>query len=172
MKNFKLFGGKQIDDLGEYLRNYYKLNPRVKIFVGTDSLQNGKFTKYVTTVNMLHPEHLDENGNFHYSAGVHIVYRRDNVKRIRDIYSRLWRETELTFEVASYVHDALKDVWTQPLNINEKIPIVHLDFSAQPKFKSHQVHDVSVGYIKGQGFLCDVKPKAWAATYASDWLCH
>ena len=116
MKNFKLFGGKEIENLGEYLRNYYAKNPKVKFYVGTDSLQNGKFTKYVTTVCMLHPEHIDEKGMFHYSAGVHVVYHRENVKRIRDVFSRLWHETELTFEIAQYVHEALKDVWVGPLH--------------------------------------------------------
>lgn len=171
MKNFRLFGGIAIDDLGEYLRNYYAQNPRVIFYVGTDSLQNGKFTKYVTTVAMLHPEHLDEKGGFHYGAGVHLVYRRDNVKRIRDVFSRLWRETELTFEVSNYVHDALKDVWTGPLH-NEKVPIVHLDLNPDPKWKSHQVHDASVGYLKGSGFEVYSKPLSWASTYCADWLCH
>jgi predicted RNase H-related nuclease YkuK (DUF458 family) len=170
MKNFRKFGGQEIEDLGVYLRDYYAQYPRVKIFVGTDSLQSGKFTKYVTTVCMLHPEYID-NGKFHYSSGVHVVYRRENVKRIRDVFSRLWKETELTFEVSQYVHESLKEVWKQPLN-NEKIPIVHLDFSNQPQFKSHQVHDTSMGYIKGHGFEVYAKPMAWSATYASDWLCQ
>lgn len=171
MKNFRKFGGSEIENLGEYLRNYYAKNPTVKFYVGTDSLQNGKFTKYVTTVCMLHPEHLDEKGVFHYGAGVHIVYKRDNVKRIRDVFSRLWKETEMTYEVAQYVHESLIDVWKGPLN-NEKVPIVHLDFNPDPKWKSHQVHDSSVGYLRGQGFEVYTKDLAWAATYASDWLCH
>jgi len=172
MKNFKLFGGKEIDDLGVYLRDYYKLHPRVKIYVGTDSIQNGKYTKYVTAIGMLHPEYIGDYGDFHHSAGVHVIYNRENIKRIRDIFSRLWRETELALEVSTYVHDALKDVWTQPLNNNEKIPIVHLDFSHQPRFKSHQVFDASVGYIKGQGFEVKTKPEAFMATCGADHLCH
>ena len=171
MKNFRMFGGSEIENLGEYLRNYYANNPRVKFYVGTDSLQNGKFTKYVTVVAMLKPEYLDENGKFHFGAGAHLVYKRENVKRIRDVFSRLWKETELTQEVALFVHEALKDVWKGPMN-SEKIPIVHLDFSHQPKYKSHQVHDTSVGYIKGQGFEVHTKPDAWCATVAADWLCH
>jgi predicted RNase H-related nuclease YkuK (DUF458 family) len=171
MKNFKMFGGKEIEDLGEYLRNYYERNPRIRVYVGTDSLQNGKYTKYVTTICMVHPEHIDEKGMFHYGTGVHVIYRRENLNRIRDIFTRLWHETELSFEVAQLVHESLKDVWKQPLNI-EKVPIVHLDFSSQPKYKSHQAHDVSVGYIKGNGFHVETKPNAWCATVASDWLCH
>jgi len=171
MKNFKLFGGKEIENLGEYLRNYIKLNPRVKVYVGTDSIQNGKFTKYVTAIGLLKPEYIGEKGDFHYGEGVHIVFRRDNIKRIRDVYTRLWHETELTFEVASYVHEELKDVWKQPLN-NEKVPIVHLDLNPDPKWKSHQVHDSSVGYLRGYGFDVHTKNSAWAATCAADFLCH
>lgn len=169
MKDFKLVGGVEIENLGEYLRNYYAENPKVKFYVGTDSLQNGKFTKYVTTVCMRHGEYVDK-GRFHYGAGVHLVFKRDNVKRIRDVFSRLWRETELTLEVALYVHGELKDVWGQPLH-NERVPILHLDFNDSPKFKSHQVYDTSMGYLRGQGFEVYGKPAAWASSYAADWLC-
>jgi predicted RNase H-related nuclease YkuK (DUF458 family) len=169
MKDFKLVGGVEIENLGEYLRNYYKKNPKVKFYVGTDSVQNGKFTKYVTTVCMRHPEYVD-NGRVHYGAGVHLVFKRNNVNRIREVASRLWRETELTLEVALYVDDALKSVWKQPLN-NERVPIIHLDFNDSPKFKSHQVTDASVGWLTGEGFEVYTKPIAWAASTASDWLC-
>lgn len=171
MKNFKLFGGKEIENLGEYLRAYVELNPRTKVYIGTDSIQNGKFTKYVTAIGLLQPEYTGKMGDFHYGAGVHVIFRRDNIKRIREVYSRLWHETELTLEVATYVHDSLKDMWTQPLN-NERIPIVHLDLNSSPKFKSHQVHDISVGYLKGSGFEVHVKPEAFMATVSADHLCH
>ncbi len=171
MTDFKLLGGKGIDNLGEYLRKYYIENPNVKFYVGTDSLQNGKYTKYVTTVAMRHPEHTDENGHFHYGSGVHLVFKKENVTRIRDIFTRLWRETELSYNLANYVHDSLKDIWKQPLNDNKRIPIVHLDLNEQPKFKSNKVLDASIGYIKGMGFEVHSKPSAWCASVASDWLC-
>jgi predicted RNase H-related nuclease YkuK (DUF458 family) len=170
MKDFKLLNGKEIDNLGDYIRNYYNQNPKIKIYVGTDSIQNGKFTKYVTTVAMLHPEHIDENGKFHFGSGVHLVYRRQNIKKIKDVYTRLFHETELSIELANYVHDSLKNIWKSPTN-NKKIPIVHLDFNAEPNFKSYQVYDVSMGYISGLGFEVFSKPSAWCASVASDWLC-
>jgi len=171
MEKFKLVGGEKIDNLGEYLRNYYIKYPRVKFYVGTDSIQNGKFTKYVTSVAMLHPELLDENGHLiDHSHGVHLVFNKNNVPRIKDVFSRLWKETELTLEVAKYVDEELRDVWEEPLN-NKRIPIIHLDFSTDTKYKSNQVTDLSVGWLKGEGFEVYCKPSAWVASSGSDWLC-
>ena len=170
MKNFRLVGGNEIENLRNYLRNYYIEHPRIEFYVGTDSAQCGKHTKYVTTICMLHPEHIDELGKFHHGAGVHVVYKRENVQRIRDVYTRLWHETELTYEVAQYVHEIMKDIWKQPLN-NEKVPIVHLDLNRQPKYKSNSAHDASIGYLKGYGFEVYSKPQSWSSSYVADWLC-
>jgi predicted RNase H-related nuclease YkuK (DUF458 family) len=171
VKKFKLFGGVEVEDLGLYLRDYYKRYPRIKIYVGTDSMQGGRYTKYVTSIGLLHPEYKDENGQYHGGGGVHVIFRRDNVPRIREIFPRLWKETEFSLETAELVHEALKDMWTKPLN-NKKVPIIHLDFSAQPRYKSNQAHDASIGYIKGYGFEVHCKPDSWCASYLSDWLCR
>jgi predicted RNase H-related nuclease YkuK (DUF458 family) len=99
MKDFKLFGGQELEDLGEYLREYYDLYPDIEVFVGTDSAQHGKVTKYATAISLLHP-----------GKGVHVVFRRKIIRRERDMFTRLWNEVEYTREVADYVHDSLKDV--------------------------------------------------------------
>jgi len=157
MKDFKLFGGREIENLGEYLKEYYAQYPDIKIFVGTDSAQHGKVTKYATVVALLHP-----------GKGVHVVFRRVNIRRERDMFTRLWNEVEYTREVADYVHDIFEGIYEHPEN--EKIPTVHLDFNKSPKFKSNVVHDLSVGYMRGFGYRVESKSNSWASTFCADHL--
>jgi len=159
MKDFKLFGGEGIDDLGEYIKEYYAQYQDIEIYVGTDSAQHGKVTKYATAVSLLRP-----------GKGVHVVYRRITIKRERDMFTRLWNEVEMTREIGEYVHDVMKDVYEVKNKKNIKIPILHLDFNKQPKYKSNVVHDLSIGYLRGFGFDVSSKNTSWCATVAADLL--
>jgi len=158
MKDFKLFGGEGIDDLGEYLKEYYAQYPDIEIYVGTDSAQHGKVTKYATAVSLLRP-----------GKGVHVVYRRIIIKRERDMFTRLWNEVEMTREIGEYVHDIMQDVY-EIKDKNKKIPTLHLDFNKQPKYKSYVVHDLSMGYLKGFGFDVKSKSDAWCSSFCADHL--
>lgn len=158
MENFKLFGGQEIKDLGEYLREYYALHPDIQIFVGTDSAQHGRFTKYATAIAMVNP-----------GKGAHVVFQRFNIKRERDLFTRLWREVEYTREVADYVHESLKDVYVHD---TEKIPVIHLDFNKSPKHKSNMVHDAAMGYLKGTGYIVESKSDSWCASFCADMLAN
>lgn len=157
MENFRLFGGQELENLGEYLREYYAMYPDIKIYVGTDSAQHGKFTKYATVISLLRP-----------GKGVHVVYKRHNIRRERDMFTRLWNEVELTREVADYVHETLAEVYEH--KENERIPIIHLDFNKSPKHKSNIVHDLSMGYLTSFGYKAFSKPSSWCASYCADML--
>lgn len=158
MENFRLFGGQEIGNLGIYIKEYYALHPEVKIYIGTDSAQHGKYTKYATAVSFLHP-----------GKGVHVVYRKNSIKRERDLFSRLWNEVEYTREVAEYVHDIMNDIVDIKSN-NKKIPILHLDFNKSAKYKSNIVHDLATGYLKGLGFDVQSKSDSWCASFVCDFL--
>jgi len=158
MKDFKLFGGQELEDLGKYLLEYYAQYPDIKVYIGTDSAQHGKVTKYATAVSLLHP-----------GKGVHVVFKKISVRRERDMFTRLWNEVEFTREIAEYVHDVLSEVYEH--DENDKIPILHLDFNKQPRFKSNIVHDLSMGYLKGLGYSrVYSKPDSWCATFCADML--
>lgn len=158
MEDFKLFGGQEIKDLGEYLKQYYDKYPDIQVFIGTDSSQHGRVTKYATAIGLLRP-----------GKGVHVVYRKFSIPRQRDMFTRLWNEVEYTLEVANQVHDLMADYYKH--DENEKIPTLHLDFNKSPKYKSNIVHDSSVGYLKGFGYkTVFTKPEAWVASYVGDYL--
>lgn len=155
MEKFKLFGGEIIDDLSKYIGNYLNEFEDVEIYIGTDSSQKRNYTNYVTCISFLKPR-----------KGVHVIYSKNSVKKIRDNYTRLWRETEYSEEVATTVKQILID-----LGYRKNIT-VHLDYNKNPKYKSFIVHDAAMGYITSLGFLAESKNNSWCASVAADMLCQ
>jgi len=151
---FKLFGGDKLNDVGLYIREYLNSNPNVKIFVGTDSSQPNKYhTTFVTVVALLKP-----------TKGAHIIYKRENTKKIKDTFSRLWNEVEYSRVIADYIEETINN------NNENKIVTIHLDLNPSGKWKSSMVHDAAVGYLKGLGYNVETKPNSWASTSCADWL--
>ena len=157
MLKFKLFNGDDINDLEEYLKNYYAKNPDIIIYVGTDSAQHGRMTKYATIISFLHPR-----------KGGHVIYTKSNSKREKDLFNRLWKEVEYTREVADYIHSTLDGIYIK--TDDKKIPIIHLDFNKQSRYKSNVIHDISVGYLTGLGYKVETKDLAWAASVMADYF--
>ena len=196
MKNFKLFGGHIIDDVGQYSRDYLEgidaSNDEVLIYVGTDSKQLRKDTMYATVIAF-----------YHVFRGAHIIYKRKRVPKVRDIFQRLYKEVEMTKEVAEYMHAELKgsyvfkwnrenirielgkervhhmseDALNKVVKIyndkleHEKLVTCDLDLNPNPYWKSNMVHDAGVGVIKAHGFRVRTKPESWAAMCAADLIC-
>lgn len=154
VNEFKFFNGRHLDNAGDYIKKYIDRNPSVKIFVGTDSKQYKGYTKYVTAIGLLKPR-----------KGVHVIYKRNNTKKIKDIFSRLWNEVEYSRQVADYIEENVN-------NNGKKIVTVHLDINLDEKAKSNIVHDSAVGYLKGLGYEVETKPNSWAASKAADMLCR
>lgn len=186
MKGFKLFGGNQIKNVGEYILDYVAKYPEIMIFVGTDSVQLRKNTLYATAIVLYHP------GN-----GAHVIFKRHILPKIKDLYTRLWNEVEYTKKVAGFLNKNLegkyKFIWTkdtlrQYKNMNrmpsdhelneaneklkfEKLIFVDLDFNSSENHKSYIVHDAAVNLFKSLGYRVRTKPKAWAASCAADLVC-
>jgi len=175
MRTFKKFGGEQIYDVGEYLRNYIKQNPNIVIMVGCDSLQLRKKTQYAISVCLRHP------GN-----GVHVIFYRETVDKIKDFWTRLWGEVERSLEIAEYLETELNGHYKR-FEMNElknlgfethqnKLIDIHLDINSVPglnkKNKSNQLYQASTSYLKGMGYRVYAKPDSPAATYSADLLCR
>jgi len=154
---FKLFSGEKIDDVGQYLRDYYKKYPDIEVYVGCDSNNHGRITKYATVIALLRP-----------TKGVHVIYNKFSIKRQRDLFLRLWKETECALEASTIVQESLEDVY---LTDDKSIPTIHLDYNKQAKFKSHIVHDAAIGYLIANGFTkVQTKSDAWASSFCADML--
>jgi predicted RNase H-related nuclease YkuK (DUF458 family) len=153
MKKFRLYNGEVIDDIFEYMKEYLSLNPDVEIVVGTDSEQYNEYTTYVTVIGFIKPH-----------KGVHLVYTRNKIKKIKDLFSRLWNEIEYTRFIADNIEKNIN-------NSSKKLVTIHIDINNKLSGKSNIVHDSAVGYLKSLGYDVKVKPNSWAASKAADSLC-
>jgi uncharacterized protein len=133
-----------VADIQQFIRDAAALGQAVHI--GTDSLQTGRFTQFVTVVAVLTP-----------SKGGRAAYSREVVPRIQSLRERLlketWRSVELGMQVTSVVPGDLT---------------IHIDANPVLKHKSSQYVQELVGLVVGQGFQSLIKPDAWAASHAAD----
>ena len=148
--------GVLIASLAVYVDEYIKNSPiPVSVLVGTDSTQRGNSTVYATVV-CLYKE----------GKGGHVIYTRERVPRIVDLFMRLWQETQRSMEVIQYLQDELPDLPTKQIS-------VHFDLNPNPAHRSNIAHRASVGFAESFGILREniqVKPFAPAASCAADLL--
>lgn len=178
---FKKLGGEIITDIGAYAQAYLTSFPDTSVYVGTDSIQSGHFTKYVTVVAFYDETRRD---------GVHYLFSRDSTKRERDLFTRMWKELEMTLAVAEVLEKELegyvrrfkpeelvkmRDATCLPYAPNQT-KLVNLDIDINPDLgqgrnKSNVAYMSAKGYLTGLGYRARFKPHAWAATCAADMMC-
>ena len=155
-------GEVEISDIRQYVLDFkMKHGFDVQIWIGTDSKQAGPHTLYVTTICMVLPM----------NHGVHVIYKKLKIDKVPDIYTRLFKEGELSLEVC------------QALNMDDVE--MHLDYSPNPKRKSHNAGTAVFSWLAGLGeqmkndklvgkqtlypsFTVKNKPLASAASSAAD----
>lgn len=144
-------GNGQKINLTEYISRYSQIHPEVEIYVGCDSQNYRRHTVYVSTVLFRF-----------YQNGAHVVYRKEKVNKITDIWPRLWGELERSVELASYIRE----------QCGFSIKQIDLDFNQSPEFPSFSVYKAAVGYAESMGFVARAKPDLLYATSAANFLCH
>jgi len=116
------------------------------VHVGTDSLQAGRRTEFVTVVVILTPH-----------KGGRVAYRREVVPRITSLRERLlkevWRSVDLGLQLSPIVPGDLT---------------VHIDANPVVTHKSSAYVQELVGLVVGQGFKALIKPHSWAASHTAD----
>lgn len=127
---------------------YSKKYDDLKIYVGSDSQNRRYSTTYVVVIAFRY-------GN----RGAHFIYSRENVKKIRERYPRLWKEVEVSLEVANALKQAGVPVFR-----------VDLDFNEKEIARSSDMVKAARGWVIGSGFSCSVKPEEQIASRAADHL--
>jgi predicted RNase H-related nuclease YkuK (DUF458 family) len=145
---FKDISGKRIDTLAHTL-NILKKNPSVEIHVGSDSQSVGKQTIYCTVIAY-------RFGN----RGVHYVLSKTAVPLISDMWTRLWKEAELSIEVAEWISKLV------PLKIE-----IDMDYNEDENFQSYKLISAAKGWANSLGYKVNVKPNNQIATRAADHHC-
>lgn len=138
-------------DLISYCCDFTTRYPGTKIFIGTDSQNKGDVTRYVTVIAFRY-----EN------KGAHVIYTSKKVPRVKDTFTRLFNECELSLELAN---------WLQA-NTSLKVDCIELDYNSKKVTKSSPLVASTKGWCESLGFRTLVKPSELVAVRAADYFCR
>lgn len=149
MKVFKTIQGDRVDVVKHTIK-ILKEHPNAEIHIGTDSQNNKHITKYATVIAYRYG-----------SKGVHYIVYKQNIPRINDIFTRLWKETEMSLEIAEWLNQ----------HVNVKIQI-DMDYNSDEEYKSNKLISACKGWATSLGYIVNVKPDNQIATHAADHHCQ
>ena len=148
MRLFKNIKGERIDPVEhtlKILRDY----PNVKIHIGSDSQNIGKKTKYATVIAYRYG-----------SRGVHYILSKKTEILIKDMWTRLWKEAEMSIDIAQWL--------TNQVSVRVEID---MDYNSDENFKSSKLISATKGWANSLGYKVNVKPNNQIATKAADYHC-
>jgi uncharacterized protein len=148
--DFRILSTETQVPLYEYLKGYLSENSDIQIIIGCDSKNRDHETIYGIVI-VLYKE----------KRGGHVLYAKERIPRIRDRWTRLWREVEISVNLAN----ELKDKGFP------KAAFIDLDLNPDPKFKSNDVFRAAVGLVESMGYKARTKPHSLCASYAADKVC-
>lgn len=148
-KKFKKFGGKVLEDLGQYVREHIEKFPDETIYIGCDSdvRRNGRKIMYADVVAFYDN---DRNDGVHYifnrelTKGSQVKFKKTGEKNkdkelhkknlTSHIYLRIWHEVERLYEMGEYFERELEG-----------------------KYKRYSIEElVKMGYKSNQDKLVDI----------------
>jgi predicted RNase H-related nuclease YkuK (DUF458 family) len=135
-------------EISAYLKKYiqdHKFN-NLRIYVGCDSHNKGEFTTYVTTTVV----HVGD-------TGCHVLYDKQKVSRINDLWTRLWNEVEKSVTLANYLRE-------NGINIHN----IDLDLNDDEQYASNKLVKAARGYVESMGIKARIKPEILPAVSAAD----
>ena len=124
-RKFTVMGGRLKHDVCDYITAMTSESD-VQVHVGCDSQNHKRHTVYVTTVVFRFPNN-----------GAHVIYRRERLPKILDMWTKLWGETERSVELANLILE----------ECNLRVAQIDLDFNSDSKYASHKLVSASSGYI-------------------------
>ena len=148
MRLFKNIKGERIDPVEhtlKILRDY----PTVKIHIGSDSQNIGKKTKYATVIAYRYG-----------SRGVHYILSKKTELLIKDMWTRLWKEAEMSIDIAQWL--------THQVSVRVEID---MDYNSDENFKSSKLISATKGWANSLGYKVNIKPNNQIATKAADYHC-
>tara|TARA_X000000950_G_scaffold56067_2_gene67324 strand:- start:10284 stop:10733 length:450 start_codon:yes stop_codon:yes gene_type:complete len=148
MRLFKDVKGERIDPI-EHTLNILKNYPHVQIHIGSDSQNVGKKTKYATVIAYRYG-----------SRGVHYILSKKTEVIIKDMWTRLWKEAEMSIDVAEWL--------THQVSVRVEID---MDYNSDENFKSSKLISATKGWANSLGYKVNVKPNNQIATRAADYHC-
>ena len=149
-KYFKLENGERInviDHCSEILGKY----PNAQILIGCDSQNSKTNSKYSVVIV------------FRYGfSGAHFIYSNIKVPKIKDLFTRLFKECELSLEIAEYITH----------NTSYKVGAIELDFNDFKITKSTPLISATKGWCESLGYKVILKSGEMIAVKAADKICR
>lgn len=118
------------------------------IIVGTDS-QNSYKTKMVLVICLIDKGH-----------GGRYFYHIDWMKKIKDINTKIYTETEKSLEIARELNEFLHNN-----NVRAEVE-VHVDIGRHGKTK--ELIQGILGWVTSEGFTAKIKDESWVASTIAD----
>ncbi len=137
-------------DLLAHVRSELQRPNSTEVLVGSDSQNHGGHTIYTTAVVVRY-----------HRNGAHVLYLRERMARITDLWTRLWGEVERSLTVAEGLR-------------TQHIPVYHIDMdlNSDVRFGSNKLHAAAVGYVRSHGYEPHTKPELLMAGWAANVLCN
>lgn len=157
---FRKENGERVNVI-EHCKEVLSKQPNTKILIGTDS-QNSKCKRRVRR-GKKPATHYSTVIVFRYGLrGAHYIYRNIEVPRIRDLFTRLFKECEMSLEIAEYITK----------NSAYKVSAIELDFNDFKKTKSTPLISATRGWCESQGYQVVLKSGEMIACKAADHICR
>ena len=153
-------GGKV--DIISYTLDQVKKDPSCSIYVGCDSINRRDFTVYYVVIAYRYGSRISLDHRYPSGKGVHYIWKRYKVPRVRDMWSRLWNEMMYSLKFSKMIQDQT------PI----KIDSIDLDFNEDEFAGSNALVSACRGTLMGYGFKVNVKPDMQVAAKAADHLCN
>lgn len=157
MELFRTVEGVKVSELRHTIETL-KRHPGARVYVGTDSQNKKRHTNYVVVIAYRYGH-----------KGAHIIYKKTKVKKIRDRWTRLWKEVEMSLLAANRLKDVGVDIYSIDLDYNKNE--FYIDSKGkEKKTGSHNLVSAATGACIGQGYRVSVKPDEQVACKAADHL--
>jgi len=155
-----------IDYLEGLVEEQEALGHKVKICIGTDSQKKGKGYKYATAIifEMKQPMGLEYGKMTYKGLGAKVISGTFIEKYKPSLQERMLKEVQLSIDVG---YNILPLIELYDIDFE-----IHADVNPDPMAGSHVALNEAVGFIRGMGFKCKVKPDAYAASSGADKLCN
>lgn len=150
MNGFKRMNDGAPVHLLEHIRQALAEQPDLEVLVGSDSHNRRDHTVYTTTVVLRYRRN-----------GAHVIYRREKASKAHDLWNRLWGEVERSIDVAKWL--------TTEGGVH--VSRIDLDLNSDPRFGSHKLYTIAVGYVRSHGYEARTKPDLLIASWAANVLC-
>jgi predicted RNase H-related nuclease YkuK (DUF458 family) len=141
--------GSIVDRVSETLLAEKKKGHRLKVCIGTDSLQRSSVIDFATVIVFLR----ENRGGFMFISN-------EKVEQKMSLKERMVSEVARSVDIAYRLCDLL-DRFGVELE-------VHADINTDPEYKSHIALKEAMGYIRSMGFVFKAKPDAFASSSCAD----